>query len=250
MDGGMHAWLAHGYHLAQFGLHVLLHPLWRAPLAAGLVAGLGRLVGLGKSPRGAAVVACGAALAGWGVLYPPFLAMPPPPVGRLPGLAVIVGLEAWWLGARRVRLGGVALAGTAAAGAWWLRGAPLDGPAILNCMPVFLGLAAALPLARWLARDDRGWGGVVAAVVLAGSLLVTGAAVHWARAAVVVAVAALALLGVDAAGAIAGLVVMVAAATIVASDRGRLIPVDIACLAPLPAWALVRRIPRRKPGRK
>ncbi len=143
------------------------------------------------------------------------------------------------------------LAVTAAVGAWWLRGAPLDGPGILNCMPVFLGLAAALPLARWLARADRGWGGAGAAMALAGSLLLTGAAVHWARAAAVVAVAALALLGVaDAAGAIAGLVVVVAAAAIVASDRGRLIPVDIACLAPLPAWWLAKRIPRRKPRRK
>jgi hypothetical protein len=244
----MHAWLAHAYHLARFGLHVLLHPLWRAPLAAGLAAGLGRLAGLAKSPRGAAGLACGAALVGWIVLYPGVMAMPPPPVGRLPELALILLAGLYW---RATGLRGLALTATAASGAWWLRGAPLDGNGILNCMPVFLGLAAALPLARRWSGGDRGWGGVAAALALAGSLLLTGAAVHWAQAAAVVAVAALALWGVaDAAGAIAGLVVMVAAATIVASDRGRLIPVDVACLAPLPAWWLAKRIPRRKPGRK
>jgi hypothetical protein len=228
----MHALLVHAYHLAQFGLHVLLHPIWRAPAAALLVAGIARALGLTKTPRGAALAASLAVLAGWLVLAPSWAAWPLAPVERLSGLGLIL-LAATAL----PRFGGATLAAEAALGAWWLRGAPFDGPAILNCMPVFLGLAASLPLARRLARDTSWLAGAAAAVTLAVGLMLTDAAHHWARAAVVPAMAALA------GGDVSGAVVFAAAAAMLASDRGREIPVDLAGLAPLLAMALW---PRKK----
>ncbi len=239
----MHALLAHAYHLAQYGLHVLLLPLWRPPLATLAVGALGRVGVLARSRRGAALVAGFAVLAGWMLIHPAWTAWPPPPVARLPGLALILLAEAWILRAARPHAGRLLTPATAALAAWWLRGAPSDAGALLDCIPVFLGLAGALPLARRLARGDDGRGSAAAALLLAVGIMLAGASVHWARAAVVPAVAALVLLGVpETSAALAGLIVMVAAATIVASDRGRLLPVDAACLAPLLAWPLAVRL--------
>jgi hypothetical protein len=130
--------------------------------------------------------------------------------------------------------------------AWWLRGAPLDGSGIVHCMPVFLGLAAALALARRFARRDGGWGHASAAGALGLSLLVTGAASHWAQASLAPLLVAVVLLNVAGLGRVLpGAIVMLAACTIVASDRGRLIPVDVACLMPLLAWGLTDRLASR-----
>ena len=246
----MHALLAHAYHLAQYGLHVLLHPLWRPPVAALAIAIASRLTGLAGTPRGAGLTACGAVLAGWLLLNPGWTAWPPPPVGRLPGLALILLAEAALRGdaTRRARWP-VALT-TAGLAAWWLRGAPFGLSAILLCTPVFLSLAAALGLARRLARGDGGTGSAAAALVLAGGILLTGASGHWARAAVVPAVAAVALLGLaEASAALSGTIVVVAASTLVASDRGRLPLVDAACLWPLLVWPVAARLGQRTGGR-
>jgi hypothetical protein len=237
----MHALLAHAYHLALLPIHVVMLPVWRPLVVCLFVALAIRLAGFGAMAAGFAV------LAGWVAQDMAWLgAWPPPPVARLPGLALILlaesllrqrgkGTGGWWI-----------LPVSAALGAWWLRGAPVSGPAVLRCMPVFLGLVAALPLARLLARDDSGWGGIGASLALAGGLWVTGASPHWARAALVPAVSAAALLGLtDAAPVLAGVIVMASAAALVASDRGRLVPVDAACLVPLLAWALAPRLAPR-----
>ncbi len=245
----MHALLAHAYHLAQYGLHVLAHPLWRPALVALAVASAARLAGLARGPRMAAVSAGVAVLAGWLTLGAPLDAWPLPPVARLPGLALVVLAEAWLLASLRPRAAWLVAPVAAALAAWWLRGAPAGVEGVLGCVPVALGLAAALPLARLLARGDAGWGGAAAALALAAGLLLSGAAAHWARAALVPAAAALALLGcTEAAGALAGAVVAVAAAAMVASDRGRILAVDAACLAPLLAWGLVGRLGLRGPA--
>ncbi len=244
----MHALLAHAYHLVQYGLHVLLLPLWHPPLATLAVAAACRVGGLSRSRRGAALTACLAVLAGWILIPQAWDTWPPPPIARLPGLALVLLAEAtipvvaWPRGARLVPLA------TAALAAWWLRGAPAGAAALLACLPVFLGLATALPLARRLAQPDDGRGSAAAALVLAGGILLAGASVHWARAAVVPAMAAITLLGVaDASAALSGTIVVAAAAAIVASDRGRLLPVDLACLAPLLVWPLAARVlPRRQ----
>jgi hypothetical protein len=230
----MHALLASAYHLA-------LLP-WLRPVAAALLGAL-LLRGLGLAP---ALAAAGAGLAGWLVLGFPYSVWPLPPPSRLPGLALIVLADAgaragpkraaaWWV-----------LPVTAAAAAWWLRGAPLEGAALVNCVPVFLGFAFAFPLVRRLARADTGWGSLGAALALAGGLMVSAASVRWIAASLVPAAVALALLGMrDAMPGLAGLLVAAAISAIVASDRGRLVPVDIACLVPLLAWPLAARLTPR-----
>ncbi len=45
-------------------------------------------------------------------------------------------------------------------------------------------------------------------------------------------------------GALAGAITVAAATALVASDRGRLVPVDVACVIPLLAWVLVPRFKR------
>jgi hypothetical protein len=245
----MHGLLAHAYHLALHILAVGLNPVWRPFGVALAVALAGRVAGLARLPQGAGLVAAGAVLAGWVVQDWPLLATwPPPPIARLVGLAVLVLVEGR-VPESRGRRGGKApiwlLPVFAACAAWWMRGAPMDGAGIVNCMPVFLGLCAALPLARRLARGDSGWGCVAVASALAGGLLVTGAAPHWARAALVPGLAALALIGLPAAAsALAGAITVAAATALVASDRGRLVPVDVACVIPLLAWVLVPRFKR------
>ncbi len=248
----MHALLAHAYHLAQYGLHVLLLPLWRPPLATVGVAAACRLGGLTRLRSGATLTACCAVLAGWMLINPDWAAWPPPPVARLPGLALILLAGLSIRGATGPRTGRVPGLITAALAAWWMRGAPAGAAALLGCIPVFLGLAAALEAARRLARDDDARGSAAAALVLAGAIMLAGASTHWARAAVVPAVASLVLLGVaEASAALSGLIVLVAAATLVASDRGRMLPVDLACLTPLLAWPLAARfLVRRGTGHK
>ena len=120
---------------------------------------------------------------------------------------------------------------------------PADPARLACCLPVFLGLLAGLALARGLARNDAGWATLAAALALAGSLRVAGASPHWAVAALAPAAAALAFMGAfSAMTALSGLLVCVAGTALVASDRGRLVVVDVACLLPLLAWLLVRRL--------
>ena len=240
----MHAILAHAYHLA---LHVLTLQLWRPPAATLAVALALRLSGVARSARGAALACLGAVLAGWLLLDPHWTGLHPPPLARLPGLAVILLVEAALRAGSKPRLAWLTGLLCAMVGAWWLRSAPVTWPAILYCVPVFLGLAAGLPVSRWLARNDDGWGGLAASAALAGSLMVTGAATHWARAAVVPGIAGLVLLGSQPASPqVAAVLVMAAASAIIASDRGRLMPVDVACVLPFTVWLIAPRVSRSR----
>jgi hypothetical protein len=231
----MHALLTHATHLALLPMHEAMQPAWRPLVVALALAFAVRLAG--GAP---AMVAALAALAGWAAQDVVLLSVwPPPATARLPGLALILVLTVavrqrskaapgWWL-----------LPATAALAAWWLRGAPLAGPGLVNCMPAFLGFLAAFPLARRLAQGDQGFAGIAAALALAGVLWVTGAPTIFLRAALVPACAAAALLGqAEAGAALAMPIVLVAAATIAATDHGRLTPIDAACLTPLLVWAL------------
>jgi len=231
----MHALLAHATQLALLPLHEAMLPAWR-PLVVALAVAFAVWLA-GGAP---AMVAALAALAGWAAQDFFLLSVWPPPVtGRLPGLALILALNValrqrskgapgWWL-----------LPVTAVFAGWWLRGAPLTGPGLVNCMPAFLGFLAAFPLARRLAQGDQGFASIAAAFALAGGLWVTGAPTIFVRAALVPACAAVALFGQSEAGAALALpIVLAAAATIVATDRGRLTPIDAACLAPLLVWPL------------
>jgi hypothetical protein len=204
----MHALLTHATHLALLPMHEAMQPAWRPLVVALALAFAVRLAG--GAP---AMVAALAALAGWAAQDVVLLSVwPPPATARLPGLALILVLTVavrqrskaapgWWL-----------LPATAALAAWWLRGAPLAGPGLVNCMPAFLGFLAAFPLARRLAQGDQGFAGIAAALALAGVLWVTGAPTIFLRAALVPACAAAALLGQAEA--------------------------DAACLTPLLVWAL------------
>ena len=151
----MHAILAHAYRLA---LHVLTLQLWRPPAATLAVALALRLSGVARSARGAALACLGAVLAGWLLLDPHWVGLHPPPLARLPGLAVILLVEAALRAGSKPRLAWLTGLLCAAVGAWWLRGAPVTWPPILYCVPVFLGLAAGLPVSCWLARNDDGLG--------------------------------------------------------------------------------------------
>ena len=260
----MHAILARLYHAAEHALHILHWPIVQGLVAAVLVAGLGRLVSRPVLAAGLAV------LAGWLVItWPLVLAWPEPPLARLPGAAILLllggGFAASTAPAPARGRKGTARKGAASkpkgsrrwwarpvlclALAWWLRGAPFSGNAILNGMALFLGLLGAWPIADRLARNDRGWGIAAAAVALAGSLDVAGVSPHWVWVAAVPAGAALAMLGaVEAMPALTGAVTITAAATVVASDRGRFVPADVACLVPLLALALAPRLLRPYPA--
>lgn len=231
----MHALLAHVYHLALYAIHIATRPVWRSLGACLAVALAGRLTWLARQPQLAAPMAGAAVLAGWLVEAPP-LAWPLTPVARLTGLAAFMIVCGWLrIEGRRAWL----LPLTAAWGSWWVCGAPLYGRTILGCTPVFLGFWAALAAGQRLTQGDRGWATLAAAVGLAASLLVSGASPHWARAAGVPGIAALGLLGIpEAMTTLAGLILAVCVAALVASDRGRLVAVDVACVTPLLAWVL------------
>jgi len=224
----MHALLAHATHLA-------LMPHWR-PLGVALAVAFGvRFAG-----RSAAMVAAISVLAGWTTQYFALLTGFAPPAGaRLPGLAAILMIDAVFRQRARAAPGWWLLPATAALAGWWVRGAPLTGPGLVNGMPAFLGFLAALPLARRLARGDPGWASIAAAIGLAGGLWVTCAPPHYQRAALLPACAALALLGrAEAGAALAPAIVVAAGATIVTTEHGRFTPIDAACLTPLLVWAL------------
>jgi hypothetical protein len=243
----MHAILSHATRLAFYPVHLALLAAWRPLLLAAAVAGAARLLKLGPT-LGAAL----AVLAGWIALdFPALSHWPQPPEARLAGLGVLLLAESALR--ERGKPGFWALPLTAAAGAWWIRGAPLTGPAIVNGMPVFLGLLAALPLSRRLARGDSGTATLAAGLALAGALCVTGAVFTWVRAALTVAAAALPLLGLaDATATLAGALMMVPAVMLGASHTGRLTMADTACLAPLVVWAaspaLATRLARSGPA--
>ncbi len=239
----MHALLAHAYHLLLSMIHLAERPGWRPPAACLAIAVAARSAGLVRQ-RGATVVGAVAVLAGWALLAPA-LAWPPPPLARLAGLGAILLGEALLGASGRERRGARIV--TAALAAWWLRGAPFDWAGVALCGPVFLGLASGFAAAGRLSRGDMGWGTLAAALSLAASLSLAGAAPHWAQAAMLPAGAALALLGIpEAMPILARLVVVLAGSALVASDRGRLLAVDMACLTPLLAWAMSARLLRRR----
>jgi len=242
----MHELLAHALHAARFALHAVTHPLFRPLIAALLAAGAVRLIRPGQPTVAAGL----SVLAGWTAMnFSTLLAWPPTPLGRLPGAALLL-LGAALLETRHkpwlIRLG------LAIVLAWWLRGAPVSGPGMSQCVPVFFGLLAGMALAERVSRPaagDPGWARVGAAAALAGALWATGASTHWALAAAVPAAAALVLTGLPAPSALlARAVTTVAAAAILASDRGRFIPVDGAAAAPLAAWFFAPRLTRLGPA--
>jgi alpha-1,6-mannosyltransferase len=230
----MHDLLAAVYHKSY---HLIVLPSWRPPVAAFVAGLLLRLLGRGRGALAAGL----AVLAGWLALTLPGPLWPVEPLARLPGLAVL--LLAYSVLAPR--LGRFALVLFALLGGWWLRGAPLGGAALASVVPVFLGLWAAMAIALRVGRRDTGWAGIAAAASLAAAIAVSGGAMHWARAALVPASAGLALLGLDAIAPLQLATVLVAAAAVVASDRGRFIPVDAAALAPLLVWFLAPRVQPR-----
>jgi hypothetical protein len=235
----MHDQLGRIYHLAR---RALFAPFWHAPFAAFIAGVLLRVLGAGR----AGVAAALAVLAGWLVLILPLGPFAAGPVDRLPGAAVLLALFSQYGSPRRLP-GWLPLVLYAATAAWWLRGAPLDGTAVVNLVPVMLGLIAATAIARRLAAGDPGGATLAAAVVLAIALRLGGAAQHWSRAALVTAAAGFALLGLpEATAALAQTLVLIAAGAIVASNRGRLVAVDIAAATPLLVWLAMAR--RRKKG--
>ncbi len=263
----MHPLLARTYHMAQHGLHVATWPVVQGLFLAAAIAALGRLAAPGRSR----LVAALSLLGGWGAAtWPLWQAFHAPPVARLPGAAIALACFAIAAPARvysaAVRRGATkgrkaaihapsvaaspkwALPALCVALAWWLRGAPLGGNAILNGMALFLCLLATWAIANRMTKGDEGWAVVAAVLTLSGSLFISGASPHWATVALIPVAPALLLLGLPEAGAVmVGSVVIVAAAAIVASNRGRFVPVDAACLLPLLALLLARRIaPRRR----
>jgi hypothetical protein len=235
MPAAMHE---HLLALLHVGPYLAAQRDWRAPIVA-LVAGvLLRLAG-----RGHARLAAGlAVLTGWLALTWPAPLWPAAPADRLPGL----GLLLLGYGFAAPRLGRGALPLFAAAAAWWLRGAPVGGAALASVMPVFLGLLAAAYIVRRVAAQDTGWTGIAAAASLAAAVYVAGGNMHWARAALVPAAAGLALLGLTESVAPLQLAILLAAAAaVVASDHGRLTPVDAAAAAPVLVWFLAPRLQPR-----
>ncbi len=222
----MHSLLANLYHL-------FIRPFWHAPVAAFLAGLIIRL--LGRNTAFAASV-----LAGWlAAQYPMLSVLPDKPIYRLPGLATLLLTYFWWTSqaARRARF--PALPALALSASWWIAGAPLSGPGIAACVPIFLGVWAALALTRRLTGAAGGWAGVGTSLALAACIFLAGGAPHWARAALVPACAGVALIGV--AGAVLPLAfatMLVGCLAVVASDRGRFVPVDVAALAPLLVWFL------------
>ncbi len=233
----MHEQLARIYHLA---LRILLTPLWRAPVAAFVAGLLVRPLAPARAPLGAVL----AVVAGWLALVLPLNPFTEAgPVARLPGAAILLGaFVAVSSGPGRLR-GWLALPLYAAAVAWWLRDAPLNGSDIAHLVPIILGLIAASAVARKLASRDAGITTIAAAVALAAALELSGAAPHWSRAALVPAAAGLSLYGRgEFVATLAQATILVAAAAVVASNRGRFVPADLAAVAPFVVWFLAPRL--------
>jgi hypothetical protein len=229
----MHSILVHIYHLA-------LAPYWRAPVAAFAVALVLRLAMRRAAPFAAAL----AVFAGWlAVQVSAFSVLPARPVDRLPGLAAILLLYLWLSPRAGRRSATFTLPLLAVAAAWWMGGAPLGGPGVAGCVPIALGVWAALALTRRYASAASGWSIIGGALALAGAITLAHGSPHWARAALVPACAGLALIGVaEATLSLAFATALTAAATVVASNQGRFIPVDVAVLAPLLVWLLAPRV--------
>jgi hypothetical protein len=235
----MHAFLARLYHLpyAARALQLAMSPKWWPPLAAFLVAAVVRVAWPAQAAAGAGV----AVVAGWFLLgYPSALFSFASPVGRLPAAALL--LLAATLVPRFLPLPVLA-----AILAWVLRGLPLTGDGLALCVPVWLGLMAALALTR---RQQPDLPAVIAAsAALTASFFLGRAAIHWSWAAAIPALAGLPLLGLPAAPVLAQAVVTVTAAAIIASDRGRFIPVDAAALTPFLVWWGAPRVQKLIAGR-
>jgi hypothetical protein len=237
MPPAMHATLAPLYHLA---MRLAQHAVWRAPAAAFLTALLLRLAW----PRAKTLAAPLALLAGWLILLLPALTLSPvKPLDRLPGLALLLLAHAF-LAPKTPKPAALPL--LAALAAWWIAGAPLTGPAIAACVPVCLGSWAALALAQRLAPRDAGYATIGATLALSAAIFLAGGAPHWAAAALIPACVGAALLRrPDAIPPLALATMLTACLTVLASNRGRFLPVDVALLAPLLVWLLVPRIQPR-----
>jgi hypothetical protein len=229
----MHSLLVHVYHLA-------LAPDWRAPVAAFAAALLLRLAGRRAAPYAAAL----AVMVGWlAVQVSAFSVLPARPVDRLPGLAAILLLYLWLSPRGGKRGAALTLPLLAVAAGWWMGGAPLGGSGVAGCVPIVLGVWAALTLTRRYAGAASGWSVIGGALALSGAITLAHGSPHWARAALVPACAGLALIGVaQATLPLAFATALTAAATVVASNQGRFIPVDVAVLAPLLVWLLAPRV--------
>jgi hypothetical protein len=236
----MHALPAQVHHWTNL---VLTTPEWRTLLIA---AGAGLILRF-AAPARAALAACVALTCGsLALVLPGNPLWHAAPIGRLPGAFLLLTLSVL-IAARPGRAKRWLLPPiTAAVTAWWLRGAPLTSAGIASVVPVFLGLAAASALVRRVASRDTGSTGIVAAIALAAAIWLATGATPWVYAALLPAFAGLALLGRgEAAAPLAQATTLVGVATIVAADRGRLLPVDIATLAPLLVWALAPRLQPR-----
>jgi hypothetical protein len=229
----MHSLLVHVYHL-------VLAPYWRAPVVAFTAALVLRLV----LPRSLSLAAALAVLAGWLAVqyHPAFSVLPAKPVDRLPGLAAMLLLYLWLAPFAGKRGAFLTLPLLAVAAGWWMGGAPLAGQGVAGCVPIVLGVWAALAVTRRYA-GAAGWSGIGAALALAGAITLAHGSPHWARAAMVPACAGVALIGVaEATLPLAFATALIAAAAMVASNQGRFMPVDVAVLAPLLVWLLAPRV--------
>jgi hypothetical protein len=236
----MHALFAQVHHWTNL---VLATPTWCALLAA---AGTGLILRI-AAPARAALAACVAVTCGSLALALPATPLwHATPIARLPGAFLLLALSTLVAGrpgrARYWLLPPIIACITA----WWLRGAPLTSAGIAGVVPVVLGLLAAAALVRRLASHDTGSTGVVAATTLAAAIWLATGATPWVFAALLPACAGLVLLGRgEAAAPLAQAATLVGVATVVAADRGRLLPIDIAALAPLLVWVLAPRLQPR-----
>lgn len=220
-------------------LRLFAHPAIVPILAAVSLGLILRRVLAGYAERAAAI----AITVGFAALFPrQMFDWPMSVVLRLPGAGLILLGFTFAAPLLAPRL---ALPVLSAVAAWWLAGVPLQGAAFVQCVPIALGLWAGFVAARRFTRADPvNLGSLAAALALAAALYGTGAATHWARAALVVAAVAAALLGRGGASpALGRAVVVVTAAAIIASEHGAVWPIDLSLLAPVLAWLVVARMP-------
>lgn len=236
----MHVLLAQVHHWTNL---VLATPTWCALLIA---AGTGLILRI-AAPARTALAACLAITCGALALALPATPLwHATPIARLPGAFLLLTLSTVVAARPGRALHWLLLPITASLTAWWLRGAPLTSAGIASVVPVFLGLAAASALVRRLASRDTGSIGVVAAMTLAAAIWLATGPTPWVYAALLPACVGLVLLGRgEAAAPLAQATTLVGVATVVAADRGRLLPIDIAAFAPLLVWALAPRLQPR-----